>query len=67
MLIAINLLNLFISFKYIKHYHLGQMFKNIFQSNLRIKIMNNSSFENKITIPIINQEHNIMNKYHLTT
>jgi len=26
-----------------------------------------SNFNNKIRIPIINQEHNIINKYHLNT
>ena len=51
----INISNLFIAFKYVKHYHLGQMLRSTFQTNLRIKIMNNSSFENKVIIPIINQ------------
>jgi len=65
---AINISNLFLAFKYVKHYHLGQMLKSIFQSNLRLKIMNkDSNFNNKMTIPIINQEKNIINKYHLNT
>jgi len=50
---AVNILNLFIAFKYVKHYHLGQMLKSIFQSNIRIKIMNNdSNFKNKMILPI---------------
>jgi len=64
---AINILNLFLAFKYLKHYHLGQMLKSTFQSNLRIKIRNNSSFKNKMIIPIINQELNIIDKYHFNT
>jgi len=53
---AINISNVFLAFKYVKHYHLAQILKSTFQSNLRIKIMNNSNFENKMIIPIINQE-----------
>jgi len=65
---AINISNLFLTFKYIKHYHLGQMLRSTFQSNLWIKIMNkDSNFNNKMTTPIINQEQNIINKYHLNT
>jgi len=39
MLITINISNLFLAFKYVKHYHLGQMVRSIFQLNIRIKIM----------------------------
>jgi len=53
---AINISNIFLAFKYVKHYHLGQILRNTFQSDLSIKIKNNSSFENKLTIPIVNQE-----------
>ena len=48
---AVNISNLFLAFEYVKHYHLGQMLRSTFQSKLRIKIMNNSSFENKMIIP----------------
>ena len=52
----ISISNQFLTFKYIKHYHLGQMLRSVFQSNLRIKIMNkDSNFNNKMTISIINQ------------
>jgi len=65
---AINISNLFLVSKYFKHYHLGQMLISTFQSNLRTKIMNkDSKFKNKMIIPIINQEQNIINKYHLNT
>ena len=37
---TINISNLFLTFKYVKHYHLGQILRSTFQSNLRIKIMN---------------------------
>jgi len=61
---AIKISNLFLAFKYVKHYHLGQMLRSTFQSNLRIKIMNkDSKFKNKMIIPIINQEQDIINKY----
>ena len=54
--------------KYVKHYYLGQMLRSTFQSNLRIKIMNQHSyFNNKMKILIINQEQDIINKYHLNT
>ena len=53
---TINISNLFLAFKYVKHYHVGQILISAFQSNLRIKVMNNSDFENKMIIPIINQE-----------
>jgi len=50
---AINISNIFLAFKYVKHYHLGQMLKSTFQSNLRIKIMNkDSNFKNKMIISI---------------
>jgi len=49
----------------IKHYHLGQIFTSIFQPNLRIKIRNqDSNFSNKMTIPINNQECNIITSIH---
>ena len=44
MLIAINISNLFLAFKYVKHYHLGQTYK-YFTVNLRIKIMVNKPYE----------------------
>jgi len=51
----INISNLFLAFKYVKNYHLGHMLRSTFQSNLRIKIMNqDSNFNSKMTIPIIN-------------
>ena len=50
----INISNLFIAFKYVKHYHLSQMLRSTFQSNLRIKIVNkDSNFKNKMIIPVI--------------
>jgi len=67
MLTTINIWNLFLAFKYVKYYHLGQMLRSTFQSNLRIKIMIKQVLKNKMTILIINQEHNIMFKYHLNT
>jgi len=63
---TINISNIFLSFKYVKHNHLGHMLRSTFQSNLNIKIMNKDSNNNNImTIQIINQEKNIINKYHL--
>jgi len=35
-LIAINISNLFLAFKYVKHYHLIQKLKGILQSNLNL-------------------------------
>jgi len=65
---AINISNLFITFKYVKYYHLGRMLTSTSQTNLRIKIMNkDSNFKNKMIILIINQEQDIINKYHLNT
>ena len=65
---TINISNLCLTFKYVKYYHLSQILRSTFQSNLRIKIMNkDSNFNNKMTIPIINQEHNTINKYHFNT
>jgi len=53
---TINISNIFPTFKYVKHYYLGQMLRSTFLTNLRIKIMNKcSNFNNKITISIINQ------------
>jgi len=54
---AIDISNLFVTFKYVKHYHLGKMLRSTFQSNLRNKIIDkDSNFKNKMIIPIINQE-----------
>ena len=39
MLIAVNISNLFLAFKYVKHYHLGHKLRSTFHSNLRIKMM----------------------------
>jgi len=44
MLIKIIILNLFLAFKCVKHYHLGQKLGSTFQSNLRIKMMVNKLY-----------------------
>jgi len=58
MLIAINISSLFLTLKYVKCC-LGQNLKNTFQSDLRFSNMS-QLFRSKTTIPILNQEHNII-------
>jgi len=53
MLIKINISNIFLAFKYVKHYHLGQMLRSTFQSNLS---HDKTNVKNKMTIPIINHK-----------
>jgi len=64
---TINILSLFIAVKYVKYCCLGQNPKNTFESYLRFSNLS-QLFRNKTTIPIINQEFNIIIcKYHLNT
>jgi len=63
---TIKISNLFLVFKYVKHDRLCQMLRNIFQSNLRIKIMNkDSNFKNKMIVPI--SIKNIIFKINITS
>jgi len=67
MLIAIDISNIFLAFKYVKHYDIGQMLRSTFPVKFKDQNHDNSSVKNKMTIPIINKEENIMFKYHLNT
>ena len=46
-MIAINISNLFLAFKHVKHYHLGQKHISIFRSNLNFEIMVNQALQTK--------------------
>jgi len=46
-LVAINISNLFLAFKYVKHSDLGQKLRSTFQSNINFKIMVNQAFQTK--------------------
>ena len=59
MLIEINISSLFLVLKYVKYFCLGQNPKNTFQLDLRSSNMS-QIFKSKTTIPIINQEQNII-------
>jgi len=68
---TINISNLFIALKYVKHYHLGQKLRSTFQSNLNFEIMVNqtlqikqqyqSSIKNKILCLDITSIHKSLN------